>query len=207
MRIVWFLAQFIAFGTLLGLLNGCGVKKEAQEDCGFVQNVYGERISWKTQNPIPLLVDESFPQAYMVSLQNAMKAWEVALGRPVFYIAQTAYPGKSPAQDGVNVIYWLRNWESNRPHEQARTSIFWVGDQIKEADIRINAKNFSFFTGASSAQQGIHLDSLLIHELGHVFGLKHKDDSGSVMATYLASSTQRTKIASVDLNHLKCEYN
>ncbi len=206
MRIAVLLAHFIAIGSLIFILNGCGVKKEAEEPCGFVQNVYGERISWKSNSAIPLFVHESFPAQYIPALNNAIKSWEVSLGRPVFYIAQTNYQSSSPQQDGVNVIYWLRSWEANRPNEQARTSIYWVGDEIKEADIRVNAKNFAFYTGQRGEPGSVHLDSLLVHELGHVFGLKHKESGGSVMATYLSSLTQRMKIASVDLQDIRCEY-
>ena len=67
-------------------------------------------------------------------------------------------------------------------------------------------KNFDFYLEGNAPGSSVHLESLLLHELGHVLGLKHRDDSGSVMATYLASSTQRTTIAKVDMQDLKCEY-
>lgn len=187
-------------------MSACGVKKEAQEDCGFVQNVYGQRISWKTNAPISLYVHESFPEAMLPSLKAAMDIWAQSLGRPVFQITQTKYQSAGPVQDGVNVIYWLSNWEPNKSTEQARTSVYWVGDQIKEADIRINSKNFKFYSVLPGKLGEVHFESLMIHELGHVFGLKHKDDGGSVMSTYLASQTLRTKVAGGDLNNLRCEY-
>ncbi len=128
------------------------------------------------------------------------------MGRAVFRIQQTGYQSPGPSQDGMNVIYWMTSWESNKSTEQARTSVYWVGDQIKEADIRINDKNFDFYLEAPKAGSDVHLESILVHELGHVLGLKHRDDSGSVMATYLSAQTKRTSIASVDIEDLKCEY-
>jgi hypothetical protein len=188
------------------LLVNCGTKREAQPDCGFVQNVYGERISWKDSAAIPLYIHESFPAAMLPALQKAMARWDLVLGRTAFRIAQTGYQSSSPAQDGVNVMYWLKTWEANKTTEQARTSVYWVGDQIKEADIRINSKNFNFYLDTATAGNSVHLESLLVHELGHVLGLKHRDEAGSVMATYLAAQTQRTNISKVDVQDLKCEY-
>lgn len=188
------------------VLVNCGTKREAQPDCGFVQNVYGERISWKDSGTIPLYVHESFPTAMLPALEKAIARWEQTMGRAVFRIQQTGYQSPGPSQDGMNVIYWMTSWESNKSTEQARTSVYWVGDQIKEADIRINDKNFDFYLEAPKAGSDVHLESILVHELGHVLGLKHRDDSGSVMATYLSAQTKRTSIASVDIEDLKCEY-
>lgn len=188
------------------LLANCGVKKEREADCGFVQNVYGERISWKSTSAIPLYVHESFPAQMVPALQRAITRWEEVLKRPTFYIVQTGYQSPGPIQDGMNVIYWLKTWEANKPMEQARTSVYWVGDQIQEADIRINNKNFIFSGTGIGAPGEVHLESLMVHELGHVLGLKHRDEAGSVMATYLSSQTVRNTISSKDLEDLKCEY-
>lgn len=205
---VLLLRGFILLSVIIPMLilNACGTKQQAQDDCGFVQNVYGQRISWKTEAPISLYVHESFPDNMLPALQAAMDNWAKVLGRPVFRIVQTKYQSLGPAQDGVSVIYWMDTWEEKKATEQARTSVYWQGDQITEADIRINHKNFQFFTQLPGKLGEVHLESLLIHELGHVFGLKHKDDSGSVMGTYLASQTVRTKVAAADLKDLKCEY-
>lgn len=193
----------------LFLLAGCGPKHKSQADCGFVQNVYGERISWKDSAPVGLYVHESFPNEMLPALQRAMDDWARVLGRPAFRIIQTGYQSPGPRQDGMNVIYWMNTWEPNKVSEQARTSIYWLGDQIREADLRINASptsHFTFYLDTATSPQDIHLESLLVHELGHVLGLKHKDDQGSVMATYLAGMTVRNKIPEADREDIKCEY-
>src|SRR5438128_758159 len=104
----------------LWLLASCGAKREAQPDCGFVQNVYGERISWKDSATIPLYVHQSFPANMLPGLQGAIDKWAQALGRPVFRIVQTGYQSMGPAQDGVNVVYWMTSWEAQKSTEQAR---------------------------------------------------------------------------------------
>lgn len=57
-----------------------------------------------------------------------------------------------------------------------------------------------------SNEAPVNIEALILHEMGHVLGLKHKDGSGSVMATYLASGEDRVNVTGVDSTDLKCEY-
>jgi hypothetical protein len=202
--------------TLGLLLQACGPKgpfsflepsHHAQEACGFVQNVYGERISWKGNTPIALYVHQSFPVEFYGSLQRAIKRWEDNVGHPLFQIISWNVPGPlNPRQDGVNMIYYMNTWEVDRGSEQARTSVYWVGDTVREADLRLNAHDFKFYDEIAQTSGEVHMESLLLHELGHILGLKHNDTKGSVMATYLSSLTIRNVIQGLDSSNLKCEY-
>ena len=213
MRRTWLLSVLIPVSLLF--LPACGKgplsffepSYKSQDDCGFVQNVYGERISWKGKTPVRLYIHQSFPPEFLGSLQSAIQKWEQSAGKPLFQIVATNVAGPlNPRQDGTNMIYYMNTWEPDRKNEQARTSVYWVGDEIREADIRINAYNFTFFSTTPNAASDVHIESLLIHELGHVLGLKHKDGAGSVMATYLASATFRNLVPTSDIQDLRCEY-
>lgn len=203
------------FGSILALtacapqkfMAAFGPQRSSQESCGFVQNVYGERISWKGQLPIRLSVHESVPTEFYPNIEEAIKGWETSTGRQIFEVVRWGSRGPAlPRQDGDNVIYMLDSWEEAKKTEQARTSVYWVGDQIREADIRLNGKDFAFYSNAAAAGREVHMTSLVIHELGHVLGLKHEDQGGSVMATYLASNTVRSAISDSDMNSVRCEY-
>lgn len=188
-------------------LQACGPKYKDQPSCGFLQNVYGERVSWKADAPVDIFVHQSVPAPMISALESAIKTWEDRAGRPLFRIRSTNVGGAlSPKQDGVNMIYWMSTWEANKASEQARTSVYWVGDQIKETDIRINAKDFEPYLDVPVGSKGVHLESLLIHELGHVLGLKHRDNEMSVMDTFLTGNTLRTELSANDEANLKCEY-
>ncbi len=198
------------------LLSACAPNKffeafqpqyKSQDDCGFVQNVYGERISWKGRYPILLQVHESVPVEFHASLAASLENWERVVGKKMFQVVNWSAKGPlTPRQDGVNVIYNLQEWEEAKHAEQARTSVYWVGDQIKEFDIRLNSKNFRFYSDEPQNGFDVHLPSLFVHEIGHALGLKHKDSGGSVMATYLASNISRNEIAITDRQTLACEY-
>ncbi|NUM57262.1 MAG: matrixin family metalloprotease [Bdellovibrionaceae bacterium] len=208
MKIILKTLLLIALTGLLSYLTACAPK--SQQDCGFVQNVYGERISWKGKVPVVMKLHESVPKEYYSSIAEAAEKWNQALGKTVILV-DTEDIQKGPTQsfkDTQNVVYFYNSWEAEKPTEQARTSVYWIGDEIKEADIRVNAKNFKFY-GMTLQDKGpskVSIEALLIHEMGHVLGLKHKDVDQSVMATYLASQSDRVSIAATDKKSLTCEY-
>jgi hypothetical protein len=180
---------------------------KSQPDCGFVQNVYGERISWKDKLPIAVNIHESVPVEFRATLIKALTSWETTAGRKLFDVREVSASGPiEPRQDGANVIYFMNQWEAQKSTEQARTSVYWVGDQIKEFDIRLNAKDFKFYTEMPQNGLEVHLLSLMIHEVGHALGLKHRDTSPSVMGTYLASNFTRDQLTPVDRQSFACEY-
>lgn len=198
------------------MIQACAPKP--QEDCGFVQNVYGERISWKSDVPVTMYLHSAIPDSMVPSILAAAKTWEETAGRKLFHIV--TYPRYSgpinPHKDGVNVIYLMNTWEETRASEQGRTSVYWIGDLIKETDIRLNGADFGFYwkdqvlTRAIKPERAseppVNIEALVLHEMGHVLGLKHKDGAGSVMATYLASGEDRVKVSGVDETALQCEY-
>jgi len=79
--------------------------------------------------------------------------------------------------------------------EQARTTIYWKGSSIDEADVRVNAHDFHYSIDDITPQDKVDFESLIIHEMGHVLGLQHIEKGHrSVMEALLASgdSTRRS---------------
>lgn len=191
------------------LIQACGPQFNKQTPCNFMQNAYGERISWKRDLPVVINIDSSVPQSALGPLQNAMNTWEKTAGRQLFRIGSNVSSGRS-RQDGRNVLYWMDTWESGRSNEQGRTVIHWIGDQIKETDVLINASSLSKFQFYWAAQgqnnSSVELESLFLHELGHVLGLKHNESDGSVMDPELRKGQVRTALAESDQSSLYCEY-
>ncbi len=214
--------SFYKFILLLMLSFAVSCSPQKQDDCGFVQNVYGQRISWKTKKTIKLMIHNSVPVELRPAIYRAAATWEVQTGRKVFEISEdSSIVPAAPSRDQKNAIYFLKDWESDRSSEQGRTSVYWAGDEIQEADIRINAADFSYYDKNPSAligsfsnlnkeaqpvTTGYSFEALILHELGHFLGLKHREETGTVMATHLAAFANRTKLAASDQNAVSCEY-
>jgi hypothetical protein len=205
--------RLITVAALLALavgLQACAPNPKAEEDCGFVQNVYGERISWNGQ-PVTMYPHSSVPTQYYPALKAAAETWNRAAGKTIIIVSDQSYNGEAAARDRTNVISFSPTWDQKNLAEQAKTSVNWVGDQIQEADIKINAAKiagtsvFTFYW-QGTVSGGINIEALVLHEMGHVLGLKHNDGQTSVMATYLANNNDRTTLSDSDRASVQCEY-
>lgn len=202
---------------LTTLLGGCGKNPlenifnqnyDPQFDCGFNQNALGQRTSWKSHVPVRFYIHESVPANYIPVIESSMKQWETLANRKLFEIIKTNEPGPlQPRQDRKNIIYWMSEWDADNPsNEQGRTTTYTSGNQIYESDIRINARDFQFYIGQATSARQVHFESLMVHELGHVLGLKHNEQDNSVMGPTLAASFTRSEPNAADAQSIKCEY-
>jgi hypothetical protein len=209
---------FIIMIATIGLgLQACGLRMPPpapQEACNFVQNSEQQRVSWGARAPVVLFIDSSVPSAHFEAMRTAADEWNKVIGREVLKIGGWTNSGAGPKQDRVNGIYYIKDWENDRTNEQARTTVYWAGDQIFEADIRINGRDFQYFDGESPVVGRVDMVSLMIHEFGHVLGLSHAATSASVMAPSLPSASSqsvpnpalRRKISLDDEQSIRCEY-
>lgn len=190
----------------LGLsLQACGVKPAPEESCNFVQNADLQRVSWSSGVPVVMYIDESVPAVYRDAVKRAAATWNNDIGHEVIKIGGVTKMN-GPAQDGANVIYFLDAWEEDRTNEQARTTVYWAGTRIYEADIRVNNRDFNYFWGDSPMPGRVDIESLILHEMGHVLGLGHSTTAKSVMAKSLPSATLRRDLTQDDLSSIRCEY-
>lgn len=203
------------------VLQACGMKPAPQEACNFVQNSEQQRVSWGAQVPVVLLISgyvppeqrNAFdPSQYYEAIRIAANVWNEAIGREVLRIGGVTDLAPNFGRDQVNLISFDFDWNGNRA-EQARTTINWVGSRIYEADIHINARDFKFFGDDNPGENEIDMVSLMIHEFGHVLGLKHIDAAQSVMQPTLASASRympqsafRRQLSEIDLSSIRCEY-
>lgn len=200
---------FLACGRLpkIGPPAESKLATASESDCGFVQNSFGQRVSWKQSLPVKVYIDPSFPSEYDKVLIAAGKRWDEVLGRTLF-LFERAGQTSSPAKDNRNVLYWMNPWSGVDQKLQGVSSLSWRNNQLIEADIKVDAQYYSFFVTAPASTRDIHLESLLVHELGHVLGLKHMArKTSSVMLEVLDFLMVRETPTSEDQANLKCEYN
>ncbi|MBV2168135.1 MAG: matrixin family metalloprotease [Bdellovibrio sp.] len=179
----------------------------AENDCGFVQNAYGQRVSWKKNIPITLQLHKGYPLEYEDTLKKAAHHWDESAGMTLFRFVRTENLLPETAQkDTQNTVHWLREWSDNQKNMQGLTNLYWKGTQIYESDVAINNKYFNFFIESPTTPYDVHLESLLIHELGHVLGLKHRSTIPSVMWSVLSGAIKRDTLTTADRETIKCEY-
>lgn len=198
----------IALLLVLGLLSvqACNRYLPKENSCNFVMNSAGQRVSWKDGSLIYLYIHSSVPQAYEAAIQDAVAEWNDKLEKTQIQVLTGISAGTQPQKDGSSVIYLLNDWEAEKRMEQARTTVYWSGTHIYEADIRLNEKDFNFFLTEESVPNKVHLKSLVLHEIGHVLGLSHSESSGSVMAESLLNGQLRDEVKDADIQSLRCEY-
>jgi len=188
------------------VLNACAAKPAPEASCNFVQNSEQQRVSWGSQVPVVLYIDSSVPNEFFDDIKSAAETWNKDIGREVIKIGGYVDTKADPAQDGHNIIYYMHTWEEDKSNEQARTTVYWAGDRIYEADVRINAKDFTFSSGDSLEPSRVDMQSLVLHEFGHVLGLAHSVAPQSVMARSLPNDIMRRALSSSDEDSIRCEY-
>ncbi len=178
----------------------------AQDSCHFNRNSMGIRISWKASLPVNLLIHKSVPAIYDKDIIAAANLWNTAKGKTLINVTRDDTFTNGVTNDGHNVIFWSTDWDASNSKEQALTSTNTDLSRITDADIRINAKNFGYSTTAQSTSSStVNLESLILHEMGHVLGLQHFDGDG-VMSAYLPNGKIRLNLSSDELSELSCEY-
>lgn len=194
-------------GKLLGPESKTDLATESQASCGYIQNDLGERVSWKSNLPVKLYIDSSIPSDMINSIYQAAEVWEKASGKKLFtFLKSEQAVSIKPSHDDVNSIYWSKSWDDAKKAQQAITTLSFLGPLITEADIKVNNKDFEFYTDSPQNSSQVSFESLMIHELGHVLGFKHLSVQPTVMWPTLAPAFLRTELYKLDLTTLKCEY-
>lgn len=197
----------VGCSQVLGPETETDLASEAEAPCGFVQNSFGQRVSWHNVKPVVFYLSSSAEASLELALKQAKEVWESQIGISFIRIEKLSEGIQAAvSRDGRNIVIMSQEWPEKSYQIQALTNIYWHGNQINEADIEINTKDFSYYIEPSEPQRQIHLTSLLVHELGHALGLRHAKELPTVMWPYLDFDYVRVTLSKNDLGNIKCEY-
>ncbi len=139
-----------------------------------------------------IALDDGSPDWNFV-VENTLELWNEQMDRTQFSWTEAA-PGTATASgDGVNSIQFSATvfGDSFGKNVVAVTVFDAIGDRMTEADVIFNtAFKFNSFRGAFPIFNGItysDLHRIALHELGHVIGLDHPDESNQTVNAIMNS--------------------
>lgn len=224
---------FVACGAQVYRVPIHGDEPESATPNGLGQsgsNLHGVHSDngWAKSLPIHFKTSSQIPDAVVKNLQEAMRTWELAVGKQLFvYDGQEERVGDDfkslydPLNDSVNGHYFDFNWsQTTGKSRQVLATTIWENartdvSSIAKADIRYNMEFYVF--GDSLTEYGagqrtiVDMQSLALHELGHLLGLKHvdeKDDKFSVMnpSLFIGEGMITRKLSSKDIDRIRQIY-
>jgi hypothetical protein len=171
--------------------------------------------------PIVYRTGEDVAPEALVQIQAAMRTWEWAVGKTLFYYAGVhrgvegdSFPDLfSSLKDRVNGDYFDSDWSKTGKPTQVLATTIWDNDRedprvISAADIRYNSEYYIMGDSLEVLSQGgrevVDLRSLALHELGHLLGIGHiqaENDPLSVMnpALYIGEGLVTRKLSRGDI--------
>jgi len=193
-------------GVYLGPESAEFLATASQEDCGYLQNEFGQRVSWKENLPVEFWISKSIPEEFRQDIVTAAETWNLSAGKPVFKINLSDLDVVLSTSDQKNTIHGLQEWDEGKSTQQAVTIVKYRGNLITGADIKINLTDFVYYSKEPQNSKQIHFGSLLVHELGHAIGLKHATIKPTVMWATLGFDVIRVSLSKTDQQSLGCEY-
>ncbi len=143
----------------------------------------------------PALHGELPVEEVAAAIERAMQTWSAEPLGVRFTRGEDAEV-RSPARDDVNGIYFEH--EELPPEVDpervlafaARVSITCTGVYV-ESDVVFNAVNQRWSTADEAGQRVADVETITLHELGHVLGLDHTDVDGAVMVPSVQDRIRR----------------
>lgn len=170
--------------------------------------------------PLKVKISDNFNNDEVMAIEDMGDAWNDSVDYSMTLIqndGQTSAKSNNLNSyvDGVIGVYKLNQWPSELPGSAlAVTQIYGTRKnigrsseyiRIDHADILINYENFGFTTDYS---WGYDLQTIVLHELGHLLGLYHDESSvdESVMYPTITRYVDNRYPHDRDINNLSSKY-
>ena len=182
---------------------------------------------WATL-PIDFKVGNSMNPDQVTGLKNAIRSWELAVGKKLFRFSGVhggvdgdSFPDLySSLRDQINGEYIDADWDKTAKGSQVLATTIWntsAADDftIDTADIRYNSQHYilgdALTLRSSQTREVVDMESLALHELGHLLGLSHvpkSNDSSSIMnpQLFIGEGLVNRRLSSGDLRRVQQIY-
>ena len=200
-------------------LTGCGSPTELTDYSARGVSSSNTPSKWSDSDlPLQLMISSDFDSDESVAIGDMASKWTSAANSSTNFIesydasaATNNYSNLDDYNDGVVGVYKVDNWYDDLPPTAlAVTQIFgsFVGSQIRidHADILINYEYFEFSAGNS---YGYDLQTVVLHEMGHLLGLYHNFDlpDDSIMYPSISRFDIKRDLLEYDIQNIQEKYN
>jgi len=141
--------------------------------------------------PLKINISDSFNNSEDQAIRDMANAWSDSIDNNVQFMDANYYTQEknsslSGYEDSLIGVYKLEQWPSTLPATAlAVTQIIGIRKsgyiEITHADILVNYQNYSFTTDNT---WGYDLQTIILHEMGHLLGLYHDNSSISESVMY-----------------------
>ena len=113
--------------------------------------------------------------------------------------------GPLPEVDGESVIFWIETLWPFGNVVIGLTTLTWAeGGRLVDADIALNGVDYVWSMGDTDVHTD--LQTILVHEIGHYFGLDHSEVPGAVMGVDYQQETRVHTLQQDDIDGLAYLY-
>jgi hypothetical protein len=183
---------------------------------------------WFVQ-PIQYSLSVNMTQEQQDGLKFAIETWEAAIGKPVLQFMQFVPDDEKKflkisdsLGDDINGFYINFDWARFGRSSAILATTVWTQNQndgryIDKADIHFNGENFLLVNtlqkriDSLSPDNIVDMESLALHELGHLMGLTHVEESVDPMSImnpslYIGPGMTRRSLSKGDILRIQKIY-